>query len=259
MRILPLSDLHLELTSAGWDLPDLPPFDVMVMAGDLIPDMTAGVEWLAERVGDSHAVFIAGNHEHYGCRNLDENVEYARAAAKGTRVHVLSDERVDLLGCTFIGSTLWTDFNLLGNQDAAMTVAGDYMSDYRQIVTEGRLLQPSDTLERHLASRRFIADEAASAKREGRKVVVTTHHGVHQAAVRPGMRGKMISAAYSNAMDAFVSECGADLWVYGHTHISDDRMLGRTRVINNGKGYGPSKTRARHDNESFDPILIIEI
>ena len=46
MRIWVLSDLHIELTS-GWDLPapaDRPDFDVLVMAGDLIPGMERGVE-----------------------------------------------------------------------------------------------------------------------------------------------------------------------------------------------------------------------
>jgi predicted phosphodiesterase len=260
MRILPLSDIHLELTSKDWDLPKLPPFDVMVMAGDLVPDMSRGVEWLAERIGDGHAVYIAGNHEHYGCRDLDENIEYARGAARGTRVHVLSDDRIDLLGHTFLGSTLWTDFELLGRRDDAMAIAGDFMNDFRQIVTEGRLLRPADTLARHVAARRFIADELASARRDGRRSVVVTHHGIHESALRPGMEGRLISAAYTNAMDDFVRDSGADLWIYGHTHVSDDRILGgRTRVVNNGKGYGPSNTRPRADNESFDPTLVIEI
>ena len=41
-----LSDLHLELTR-GWDLPSgdaRPRFDVLVVAGDLIPRMERGVE-----------------------------------------------------------------------------------------------------------------------------------------------------------------------------------------------------------------------
>jgi hypothetical protein len=49
-----MSDLHLELTR-GWDLPDpdaCPDFDVMIVAGDLIPRMERGVKWLLERVPD---------------------------------------------------------------------------------------------------------------------------------------------------------------------------------------------------------------
>jgi predicted phosphodiesterase len=258
MRILPLSDLHLELTSTDWDLPELPEFDVLVMAGDLCPGMAAGVEWLAERIGDRHAVYSAGNHEFYGHRDVDVTIAEARSAAAGTNVHVLADTSVDLLGTTFIGATLWTDFALLGHPDHAMAVASEFMNDYRQIFDGGHLLRPSDTLARHMASREFIADELTRTN-DGRRRVVVTHHGIHADAVRPGMRGRPISSAYSSAMEDFVRYSNSDLWIYGHVHKSDDRMIGRTRVVSNPKGYGPSKSRPRHDNESFDPTLIIEI
>ena len=68
MRLWILSDLHLELTR-GWDLPSgaaRPDFDVLVIAGDLIPNMERGVAWLAERVTDRPVVYIAGNHEFMG-------------------------------------------------------------------------------------------------------------------------------------------------------------------------------------------------
>jgi predicted phosphodiesterase len=259
MRILPLSDLHLELTSADWDLPELPEFDVLVMAGDLCPGMATGVEWLAERIGDRDAVYVAGNHEFYGSRDINSTIAEARAAAVGTRVHVLSDSSVDLRGTTFIGSTLWTDYALLGRPEDAMFVASELMNDFRQILDDGHLLRPSDVLARYIASRRFIADELTRTEGDGRKRVVVTHHGVLADQGRPGMLGRLISASYCNAMDAFVSDCGADLWVCGHTHVEVDKVVGRTRVINNGKGYGPGPSRSRHDNESFDPTLIIEI
>jgi hypothetical protein len=62
-----MSDLHLESTR-GWDLPApaaRPAFDVMIVAGDLIPRMERGVEFLAERVTDKDTVvlYLAGNHE----------------------------------------------------------------------------------------------------------------------------------------------------------------------------------------------------
>jgi len=273
MRILPLSDIHLELTFPDWRLPELPEFDVLVMAGDLIPGMEKGVEWLAELIDgrDAHAVYVGGNHEFYGRRDITETIKKARAAAVGTNVHVLADDRIDLLGTTFIGSTLWTDFALLGKPDYAMAVASEYMNDYREILDGGRLLRPSDTLARHIASRKFIADELARTEGDGRKRVVVSHHGIHTEAVRPRMRGDLLSAAYSSAMEDFVARSGADLWIYGHLHRSDDRVIGGpgrtiggtdrggTRVVSNPKGYGPSARRASHDNESFDPTLIIEI
>jgi 3',5'-cyclic AMP phosphodiesterase CpdA len=51
MRLWIMSDLHLELTR-GWDLPTgdaRPEFDVLVIAGDLVPQMERGVKWLLKR------------------------------------------------------------------------------------------------------------------------------------------------------------------------------------------------------------------
>jgi predicted phosphodiesterase len=261
MLLYPLSDIHLELTTKGWKLPDpLPRFDVMLMAGDLIPDMEKGVEWLQENVPDDRdVIYVAGNHEAYNC-DLDETVLAAKRRARGTRIHVLADDAVTLRSTTFIGSTLWTDFALLGDPQWGAAVAGEYMNDYRRIHLDGRLLRPSNTLERHHRSRAFLREELSKPRAQDSKVVVVTHHGIHSQAVRPGKAKDLISSAYTSAMEDFVAKSGADLWVYGHVHVSDDRMLGpRTRVVSNPKGYGPSGGRPTHDNQYFDPHLIIEI
>ncbi|WP_426532963.1 metallophosphoesterase [Bradyrhizobium sp. McL0615] len=63
-----MSDLHLELTR-GWDLPSgdaRPRFDVLIIAGDLIPRMERGVKWLLEHVPDRPVIYVGGNHEAYG-------------------------------------------------------------------------------------------------------------------------------------------------------------------------------------------------
>jgi hypothetical protein len=119
MRLWFLSDLHLELTR-GWDLPAgdaRPDFDVMIVAGDLIPRMERGVSWLRDRVPDREIIIIAGSHEPYG-QDIDRGLEKARAAAAGSNVHVLQNDTVTIEGITFVGATLWTDFDLFGDQPA---------------------------------------------------------------------------------------------------------------------------------------------
>lgn len=262
MRIYCVSDIHLELTE-GWDLPDpLPEFDVMVIAGDLCPHMEKGVAWLRDRIEDKDVVYIPGNHESYGA-DIDVTVGKAKAAARDTRIHVLQNDTITIGGAgdvTFIGATLWTDFALLSPPDYAMAVADEFMNDYRRIrtVEYSRRLRPSDTLARHVQSRSFIENELAKPA-DGRKRVVVTHHGVHSQAIRPGMERDLLSSAYTSAMEKFVAQCGADLWVYGHTHYFDDRTIGRTRVVSNGKGYGPSRVRTTFDNLRFDPNFVVEI
>lgn len=261
MRLYCLSDIHLELTDKNWGLPTpLPEFDVMLVAGDLVPRMDRGVAWLAENVPGRDIVYVAGNHEFYG-EDIDETVRKAKSRSAGTRVHVLADDSIKIRGTTFIGSTLWTDFALLSDPEFGAAVAAELMNDYRRVRIDNyeRPLRPSDTLARHRRSRAFISDELAKARAEKSKAVVITHHGIHSEATRPGKAHDLISAAYTSAMESYVESCGADLWIYGHVHVSDDRMIGSTRVVSNPKGYGPGGGRPTHGNPRFDPTLVIEI
>lgn len=134
MRLWILSDLHVELTR-GWDLPSgnaRPPFDVLVIAGDLIPRMERGVRWLLERVPDRPVIYVPGNHEAYGV-DVDRTVEKAMDAAAGTKIFILQNRWIRLGDITFAGATLWTDFELFGDQRRAMAVAAERMNDFHKI------------------------------------------------------------------------------------------------------------------------------
>ena len=111
-----LSDLHLEFT-LGWELPSgdaRPRFDVLVVAGDLIPRMERGVRWLLERVPDRPVIYVAGNHEGYGV-DVDRTIKKAKEAALGSKIFVLQNDWIRLGDVTFAGATLWTDFDLFGD------------------------------------------------------------------------------------------------------------------------------------------------
>jgi Calcineurin-like phosphoesterase len=166
VRLWALSDLHLELTR-GWHLPPVdarPQFDVLVVAGDLVPRMERGVKWLLERFTEKPVIYIPGNHEGYGA-DIDRTVEKAKLAAEGTNVQVLQDETVTIDGTTFAGSTLWADFDLFGDQRRAMRVAGDRMNDHKKIRTNkyAERFRPQHALARHHASRAFLGERVAQA------------------------------------------------------------------------------------------------
>jgi predicted phosphodiesterase len=262
-----LSDLHLEL-SRGWDLSSgdvRPRFHVLVIAGDLIPRMERGVKWLRERVPDRPVIYIAGNHEGYGC-DIDRTIEKAKEAAAGTSIHVLQNENVRIGDVTFAGATLWTDFDLFGDQRLAMRVAADRMNDFRKIRVARYVerFRPSHALARHMESRAFL--EAQMRKPRAGPLVVVTHHAPHPAHL---VEPDILTAAYRSDLTALMSprpDDGrgalrpADLWIYGHTHESFDSVIGATRVVSNAKGYGPWPPRERAwENPRFDPHYVIEI
>jgi predicted phosphodiesterase len=259
MRLWIVSDLHLELTR-GWDLPtgdSRPEFDVMVVAGDLMPRMERGVTWLLERVTDKPVIYVAGNHEFYGC-DIDRTVEKARQIAAGTNVHILQNDSVVIDDVLFVGATLWTDFEFLGNRDLAMRRAAEGMNDYHKIRKRqyAERLRPTDTLARHFESREFIG--RTTRQSTAARNVAITHHGCVAEAVKVGAEHDILSAAYTSDCSDLLEN--VDLWVYGHTHESRDFKVGRTRIVSNSKGYGPWLPQQRGwDNISFDPNYVIEI
>jgi predicted phosphodiesterase len=271
-----LSDLHLELTR-GWDLPSAgarPRFDVMIVAGDLVPRMERGVAWLLERVTDRPVLYVAGNHEGYGC-DLDRTVEKARQAAAGTNVSILQNDTVRIDNVTFAGATLWTDFQLFGDQPRAMRVAGDQMNDFRRIRTAryAERFRPPHALARHMESRAFL--ETEMRKPMGAPLVVITHHAPHPGRSFPRYRSErladeeILTAAYRSDLTPLMwptpiegtrnSLRPADIWIYGHTHESEDVTIGYTRVVSNAKGYGPWMRYRTWDNARFDPNFVVEI
>jgi predicted phosphodiesterase len=273
VRLWVLSDLHVELTR-GWDLPSgdaRPQFDVLVVAGDLVPRAERGVKRLRERLPDRPVIYIVGNHEFYGADEF-RTVEKARAAAAGTNIHVLQYEAVRIGDVTFAGATTWTDFDLFGDQYRAMRVASDRMNDFRKIRTaryERRFRHHAYA--RHVAARSFFESEMRKP-RSGKLVVVSQHAPRPGPAVTlsdPPTRDEILTAAYRSDLTALMSPAAddgrgalrpADIWIYGHTHESEDTVIGHTRVVSNAKGYGPWLPECRAwDNPRFDPNFVIEI
>jgi predicted phosphodiesterase len=259
MRLWILSDLHLKLTR-GWDLPppeERPAFDVMVVAGDLTTRMERGVAWLRERV-TRPVIYVSGNHEAYG-QDIDRTIEKARTAAADSNIHVLENDTVTIGSTTFIGCTLWTDFDLFSDAERAMSVAAETMNDYRKIRIQNyeQRLRPKHTLKKHRESRDFIARELRKQKTGPR--VVVTHMGPHRTAVRSGFERDIVSAAYASDCSDLMA-MGVDAWIHGHTHETYDRKVAGTRLVTNQKGYGPwPPDETTWDNAKFEPNLIIEI
>jgi Icc-related predicted phosphoesterase len=258
LRVWHFSDLHLEVTSQ-WQLPlQRPTFDVAAVAGDLITHADRGVKWLLENVPNKQVVYVLGNHEAYG-EDIDRTLEKARRLAHGTHVHVLENDFVEIDGVEFEGATMWTDFALFGPDRVAicMEAARNGMNDFRRIRRDNyaRRFQPEDALARHEATIAFLRWRASQAPNRCR--VIVTHHRP----VRTAASDDPIEAAYSSSLDGLILDLGARVWISGHVHESDDRMVGPTRLVSNPKGYGPfaGPDYGLRYNRNFDPMLTIDV
>jgi calcineurin-like phosphoesterase family protein len=264
MKLLVLSDLHIEFEAVVADEEAVARADVIVLAGD-VHTKNRSVEWARTFVNDpaKPVILVAGNHEFYG-GHFDRTLDKLRGSALGTNIHFMEDERLVLGNVRFLGCTLWTDFRLYGEDASAavrMREAQNGMTDFRVIraTPTYRALYPADTVRRHERSRAWLAN-ALSEPFDG-KTVVVTHHAPSARSVPVKYEGDSLTPAYASNLEHLMGP-GVSLWIHGHTHSSFDYIVpagnaanGRgTRVLCNPRGYSPMDL-----NPDFNPGLLIDV
>ncbi len=235
------SDLHLrragiQRSSKALGFPESA--DVIVLAGDIADGMhTAMIAFeLADRHPTAHIIWVAGNHEFYNTVIDDQLQRFREACNDHDRVHFLENDSVEILGVTFLGCTLWTDFSILGEPELAMDAAGRCISDFSFITTRPTVtFIPMDAASRFKQSYAYL-DEALAAC-DPDKTVVITHFPPGLETRNPSFPVDAITA-YFQANVSFIRETYQPaLWIYGHNHFSSDLQIGDTRVVSNQLGY----------------------
>jgi hypothetical protein len=225
--------------------------DVVVLAGD-IGLGTEGVEW-ANRAFSVPVVYVPGNHEFYHGEIRSVLSAMHRAAAE--QVHVLSNDSVEIGRVRFLGSTLWTDFNLYGYTRGieARRLARQVMPDFSCIELSGRPFTPEASVTLHMASRNWL--EAALLEGDSDRTVVVTHHVPCGRSIASRFLDGPVSVlnpAFASNLDRLMGHSA--LWVHGHTHDSFNYQVGITRVICNPRGYVDEEL-----NPGFDQNMGVDL
>jgi predicted phosphodiesterase len=244
MRVHVLSDLHLE--AAPFEPPPAPA-DLVVLAGD-IDNGPAGIEW-AKRRFSTPVLYLAGNHEPYD-GDFEQTQRALRAAAAGSHVVLLDCDAAVVGGVRFLGCTLWTDFELLGEPGRALALGRyrDWLVDYRAIGFGGRRFAPDDSIALHRVHRAWL--ETALAEPFAGPTVVVTHHAPHRGSIAPAFATHPLNPAFVSDLEPLMGR--AALWIHGHTHRAFDYVVHGTRIVCNPRGYPGEDTGFRAD-------LVIEV
>ena len=244
MKLTLYSDLHLEMIlrpkgATPWRPPELD-VDVVVLAGD-IAGGTDGIRWAAEAFRQCpvtpEILYVAGNHEYYGqdrCRLLAE----MRATAAKMGIHFLENDVLELGGVRFLGTTLWSDFELYSAAAKAehMKAAQQKIRDYSAILSgDDRCIDPQETIRLHLEARNFLERELE--KPFTGKTVVVTHFAPHPGCVPERFRGSVLSPYFASDMTPLMQRYAIDLWAFGHTHHNVGLLESGCRVVSNQRGY----------------------
>lgn len=298
MKIAYCSDLHLE-----WGMIEIKndqDADVLILAGDicvanqLLPIVDTYSYSSAAKRRDSiidffqkcatefnDVIYIAGNHEHYNgdfAKTYDilkENLGFIK------NLHILDKEKVTIGDVTFLGGTLWTDFN---NQDeVTMFQIRKLMNDFNLIKNSdnqigywseeyernehgqaimddnGRpkiksrtrhyrdaIFTPEDAYADHLKYLQFILNTVDADEDHYSKFVVISHHQPSNQSVHPiYAHDYVMNGGYRSNLD-FIIEDRPQIkcWIAGHTHHQFGYNIGMTKILCNPRGYIGQEQRA---------------
>jgi len=231
MNILIYSDLHVE--SDNFQPPKNQVADIVVLAGD-IGEGFKGLCWAEKHFPDTPVVYVPGNLEFY-YHDLDM-IDELRARAP-SNIYVLHNNVAQINGVRFLGSILWTDFELNGSQakSKSMQAAQDRMSDFRAIKCDGWPFDPEASLLLHQQSRDWLT-RALAIPYDGHTIVVT-HHAPSRKSTHPRYQDDILNPAFASDLESLMDEKKVQYWIHGHTHDNFDYEVNGTRVLCNSRGY----------------------
>ena len=232
MKLRILSDIHLEhdpsfrLSHHGED--------AILCAGDLSSWPTRD---LAEQFIRSSRVpffYVLGNHNFYHGEVEAVLDHYRFLAGRLKHFHLLHNQTAQLGSYLVVGTPLWTDFGLYGPPSiaASMALAERSINDFRLTRVQQADLSAQNLVDWKREARAFLKETIG----RGKPTIVMTHWCPSAETISPVYAG-------ADANPYFTTECRALmgdnvlLWVHGHSHIADDRVINRTRVLRNPKGY----------------------
>lgn len=267
MKIAVCSDLHLEFRQI--ELKNTESADVLILSGDIMcaedlrrhaEDMSSTAPMESHRYVNStvyrdflsnvnyefpNVVYIAGNHEFYGCKWIKTLDVLRETMENYTNIHFLENDTLKIDDITFIGSTLWTDMN--DGDPLTMHAIRDMMNDFRVITNEEAgytKLRPSHVMSRHARSKKYISTVVEGKHDE--KFVVCTHHAPSfQSIPYYYSHDTLMNGGYASKLEEFILDRPQiKLWTHGHTHTEWDYMIGDTRIFCNPRGYKGHEVRA---------------
>lgn len=240
-----LSDLHLEFHRDGGKefINSLDPkgVDVLVVAGDLCTE--SGLGEALKRLCDRwpHVVFVCGNHEYY--HSSPERVTNRMFSHELTLPNLtwLNNKTRVVAGVRFVGGTLW--FPRPSSRQIVNARKG--MNDFRIIKGfEPWVYEQNKACEDLLWKKAKFAD------------VVVTHHIPTEQGILPRYRGSPLNHYFCRDLTPLIEEAKPPLWLFGHTHSTQDFTIGETRLVANPLGYPQEQGMLGLD---FDSRLLIEV
>jgi predicted phosphodiesterase len=258
VKIRLLSDLHLEGNRFYYEYAGE---DLVVLAGDI---HTQGRhDWLLDQIpANVKILFVPGNHEYYGAVFETVNEYFYELQAQYSNFYYLDNEGIHIDGIEFFGGTMFTDLNLYGDVAKASEYAcrgiadfswidcrKDTEPDFENFTSQERRWTPADHINQHSIFRKNIQQWIQDTK--DKKRVVISHFVPHPDASDPKFAGSVLNPYFISNMEPVLAD--VDVWLFGHTHHSCDKIINGCHLVCNPHGYGSE------NSAGFRKDLILEV
>jgi predicted phosphodiesterase len=257
LRIGFTSDVHLECGnySERMGVFDIEPCHVFILCGDILEIQMLNKPAYREAMLDFFqygldrhglVVWVPGNHEYYNTDYIPmgelKQVAKSIEGELGNCFKFISNnaEFVDIENTRLIFSTLWTQIHESGE------FISRRMYDYQYIISDRMPEFGSDPCQIEVEEITHLSIAASKAIRnvsnniKDKALICFTHH-VPTYAVAPPSGYDPFRYAYYNEYDWLVNRFSA--WVFGHTHIKTDKMVGNTLLLSNPVGCNLAATK----------------
>lgn len=193
MKLNILSDLHL-----GFGGLDRPVNDaaVVIQAGNIARPGEA-VAWALRF--EKPVLYVLGNHEFYGS-SMEGAADEVKRLCNGTQIQVLDNTEIVIDRVRFLGTPLWTDFELFGDGEkkaTAMTEARRLIRDPSKIAlveATNAVFSPEDLValfKRHVG---WLDDRLAAVHDE--PTVLITHHAPSLRSIHRRFADSLLNACF---------------------------------------------------------------
>ncbi len=227
-----------------------PEAEVLVLAGDMINATDSNVDYLLWKFKDVKIpiFYVPGNHEYWHQSFLYVR-EYLEKKLAGTNIILLDRDSIIYKDTVFIGATLWTSLH-----DPMKALIAKQSRDFQTI----KDLTVNYWHNRHIDDISYVEKVLNYHVDSGLKKVVINHYLPSYRSVPERFKGDAGNCIFvAEDMERVIAEYQPELVLHGHTHDSNDYLLGETRVVSNPKGrwYGDFNGL----NAKYNNALIIEI
>ncbi len=234
MRIQYCSDLHLEFEQNNKYLshkPLLVSGEILILAGDIIPmQFEFFNNSFFNFISDNYkqVFWIPGNHEFYYLDISKFNKSYNLQLRKN--INIVNNIELEYQNIRFIFSTLWTK---ISNENEK--IIEQNVSDFANISNKNGKFKASDYNNLHAESLDFVQQ---SLKLKKQNTVVVSHHMPSSLCNSTAYKNSTINEAFCVDLSNYIESCGANFWIYGHSHFNQKPLfIGETVLLTNQLGY----------------------